>query len=57
VRNRLRRQMRAHLARRSGEVAMSGAYLVALAPGATSVDGPELLAELDTCLERAEPRR
>jgi ribonuclease P protein component len=57
VRNRLRRQMRAHLARRSGEVAMSGAYLVALGPGAASVPGSELLADLDTCLERAEPRR
>ena len=57
VRNRLRRQARAHLAERAGRTAMSGAYLVALAPGAAAADRPELLADLDLCLERVEQRR
>jgi ribonuclease P protein component len=57
VRNRLRRQARAHLAERAGTTAMSGAYLVALAPGAAAADRPELLADLDVCLERVEQRR
>jgi hypothetical protein len=45
ARNRIRRQLRSHLA--SGGLA-SGAYLVSVAPGA----GPRLRADVDRCLER-----
>ena len=55
VRNRLRRRIRAHL----GEVRQTdpgrlpaGAWLVALSPAAASLSGPELLADVDRCLER-----
>ena len=54
VRNRLRRQVRAHLATdvaAQGTLA-PGAYLVALGPGAGDHGRDELLAELDRCLDR-----
>ena len=54
VRNRLRRQVRAHLATNvaaQGTLA-PGAYLVALRPGAGDHGRDELLAELDRCLDR-----
>ncbi len=54
VRNRLRRQVRAHLAarQRSGRSLPPGAYLVALRPGAADHDSDRLLADLDRCLDR-----
>lgn len=54
VRNRLRRQARAHLVRRgSSERGLAaGAYLIALAPGAAEQDRDEVLADLDRCLDR-----
>lgn len=59
VRNRLRRQARAHLARRqaSPEGLAPGAYLVALAPGAADEDTATLLADLDRCLDRVTSPR
>jgi ribonuclease P protein component len=54
VRNRLRRQVRAHLATNAaaqGTLA-PGAYLVALRPGAGDHGRDQLLAELDRCLDR-----
>ena len=57
MRNRLRRQVRAHLVDRSSRTSMSGAYLVSLAAGAAAVGPHDLLADLDACLERVEQRR
>ena len=54
VRNRLRRQVRAHLATNAatqGSLA-PGAYLVALRPGAGDHGRDQLLGELDRCLDR-----
>jgi ribonuclease P protein component len=48
VRNRLRRQLRAHLATRP---TAPGAYLVHVAPGAADVSRGELVHDLDTCLD------
>ncbi|HEY6533148.1 MAG TPA: ribonuclease P protein component [Acidimicrobiales bacterium] len=57
VRNRLRRQIRAHLVERATETPMSGAYLIALGSDAAAAGRQHVLADLDTCLERAERRR
>jgi len=51
VRNRLRRQVRAHLGASGADLA-PGAYLVALRPGAAESGRDELLADLDRCLQR-----
>lgn len=54
VRNRLRRQVRAHLDLRQGseQAIPSGAYLVALAPGAADQAPETVLADLDRCLDK-----
>lgn len=54
VRNRLRRQARAHLARRqaSDRGLAPGAYLVALAPGAAAQAPGAVLDDLDRCLDQ-----
>jgi ribonuclease P protein component len=54
VRNRLRRQVRAHLGRHDvvGAGLEPGAYLVALRPGAAETSRDELLTDLDRCLQR-----
>jgi RNase P protein component len=55
VRNRLRRQVRAHLSgvrRSSPERFPSGAWLVTLSPAAAALSTAELLADVDGCLER-----
>ena len=55
VRNRLRRQVRAHLGViRAQEPALlrSGAWLISLDPRAAEVDSSELLADVDACLAR-----
>jgi len=59
VRNRLRRQVRSHLdARaRTAEGVTSGAYLVALAPGAAAAGRDQVLSDLDACLDRLDRRR
>ena len=54
VRNRLRRQVRSHLGARAGMP--SGAYLVALAPGAASKGRDQVLSDLDACLDRLDRR-
>lgn len=60
VRNRLRRQVKAHLASLAGDQPRlaSGAYLVAIRPGAAELDRSRLLTDVDRCLERlSEARR
>jgi ribonuclease P protein component len=54
VRNRLRRQVRAHLdlRQRSDQRLSPGAYLVALAPGAADQAPATVLADLDRCLDK-----
>lgn len=54
VRNRLRRQVKAHLASFAGNEARlaPGAYLVALRPGAGEIGREQLLADVDRCVER-----
>lgn len=54
VRNRLRRQVRAHLDRRqnSDQGISSGAYLVFLAPGTADEAPATVLADLDRCLDK-----
>ena len=54
VRNRLRRQVRAHLdlRQRSDQAISSGAYLVALAPGAATEPPTTVMADLDRCLDK-----
>jgi ribonuclease P protein component len=54
VRNRLRRQVRSHLAGRAGADGglAPGAYLVSLAPGAADSSPTELLVDVDRCLDR-----
>ena len=54
VRNRLRRQVRAHLGRSdvAGAGLEPGAYLVALRPGAAETSRDALLTDLDRCLQR-----
>jgi ribonuclease P protein component len=54
VRNRLRRQVRAHLTIAAAAHAPlePGAYLVALRPGAGDLGRDRLLGELDRCLDR-----
>jgi ribonuclease P protein component len=58
VRNRLRRQVRNHLDARAreGTAMTSGAYLVAIAPGAASVGRDQMLADLDACVRRLDRR-
>jgi ribonuclease P protein component len=56
VRNRLRRQVRAHLSARAASSALApGAYLVHLAPPAAEVGRAALVDDLDRCLERLAP--
>lgn len=54
IRNRLRRQVTAHLATpvEDGPRLAPGAYLVALRPGAADLDRRELLDDVDRCLDR-----
>jgi ribonuclease P protein component len=54
VRNRLRRQVKAHLASVAGDRGRlaSGAYLVALRPGASEIGRDQLLADVDRCVDR-----
>ena len=55
IRNRLRRQVRAHLAEvRATEPARipSGAWLFAIQPSAAEADRDTLLRDVDSCLER-----
>lgn len=54
VRNRLRRQVKAHLASAAGAQPRlaSGAYLVAIRPGAGELDRSQLLLDVDRCLDR-----
>ena len=54
VRNRLRRQVRAHLDHRqaSDQGLRAGAYLVALAPGSAQEAPGAVLADLDRCLDK-----
>lgn len=54
VRNRVRRQVKAHLATTTPDRSPmpSGAYLVALAPGAGEVGRAQLLSDVDHCLDR-----
>ena len=55
VRNRLRRQVRAHLVEvRASEPARipSGAWLFTIQPSAAAVDRDTLLRDVDSCLER-----
>jgi ribonuclease P protein component len=54
VRNRLRRQVKAHLASVASEPPRlgPGAYLVAIRPGAAELDRSRLLDDVDRCLER-----
>lgn len=54
VRNRLRRQVRAHLQQRAGAGTFpAGDWLIALHPGAASVDRAALLGDVDTCIDRS----
>lgn len=59
VRNRLRRQITAHLAGSTGTGAVlpPGAWLVALAPGAADRGRADLLADVDHCVDRLAVRR
>ena len=55
VRNRVRRQVRAHLTEvRASDPARfsNGSWLFAIFPGAASVDRDALLADVDACLDR-----
>jgi len=51
VRNRLRRQIQAHL-RTISEAMSPGVYLFSLKPGAAEVDRSTLLSDVDSCLAR-----
>ena len=55
VRNRLRRQVRAHLADRrrvSADRLPSGAWLFAVQPSAASADRARVIADVDDCIDR-----
>ena len=54
VRNRLRRQVKAHLASPAADASAlaPGAYLVAIRPGAGDVARTQLLTDVDRCLDR-----
>lgn len=54
-RNRLRRQIQAHLREIAGTMP-SGAYLVALRPGSAGTDRQTLLGDVDACLSRLAAR-
>jgi ribonuclease P protein component len=56
VRNRIRRQIQAHLRGVSGSMG-SGVYLFALKPGAAALERSDLLRDVDACLERLATRR
>ena len=57
VRNRLRRQVRAHLVeRRRDDRFPSGAWLFALHPEAVAAGRTALLADVDDCIDRLETR-
>jgi ribonuclease P protein component len=51
VRNRIRRQIQAHL-RSISDTMTSGVYLIALKPGAGELDRVTLLQHVDACLDR-----
>lgn len=52
VRNRLRRQIQAHL-RDISETMRPGIYLFSVRPGSAGVDRATLLGDVDACLTRA----
>ena len=56
VRNRIRRQIQAHL-RSISDTMASGIYLVSLRPTAATVDRATLLGDVDACLDRLASRR
>jgi ribonuclease P protein component len=56
VRNRIRRQIQAHL-RSISDTMTSGVYLFSLKPGAAEIDRVALLGDVDACLDRLGSRR
>ena len=54
VRNRIRRQLRAHLAGRPEGALASGAYLIGVAPSQAAGERHDLRSDLDRCLDRLE---